>query len=140
MNWYLQALKKYAVFDGRACRSEYWWFGLLNIVFATVLLFVSLLFGAGSMEINRASTPYPAVFVWANAPVLGIFYLAILLPSIAVLIRRLHDISRSGWWILLIFLPVIGGFVLLIFTLLASTPGSNEYGPEPSHTASPSSA
>lgn len=140
MNWYLQALKKYAVFDGRACRSEYWWFTLLNIVFATVLLFVSLLFGAGSMEINHASTPYPAVFVWANAPVLGIFYLAILLPSIAVLIRRLHDISRSGWWILLIILPVIGGFVLLIFTLLPSTPGTNEYGPEPSHTASPSSA
>lgn len=104
--WYLDVLKKYTVFTGRAHRAEFWWFVLFNIIVSMVLgwiwQFLSTLYG-----------------------------LAVLLPAIGVGIRRLHDTGRSGWWLLLSFIPVIGSIVLIIFFALEGEPGENQYGPNP---------
>ncbi len=111
MNWYLGVLKKYTVFSGRAQRAEYWYFTLFNLIIILVLGFIDGLLG--------------------TAPVLGgIYLLAVLLPAIAVCIRRLHDTDRSGWWLLLGLIP-LAGLVLLVFMVLDSTSGENQYGPNP---------
>jgi uncharacterized membrane protein YhaH (DUF805 family) len=118
MNWYLDVLKKYAVFNGRARRKEYWMFFLVNIIVSLVLAFVDSKLGLFNPEVGIGT--------------LGTIYgLAILLPAIGVSIRRLHDTGRSGWWMLIGFVPLIGGIVLLVFFVFDSTPGSNEYGPNP---------
>ncbi len=115
MNWYLGVLKKYTVFTGRAQRAEYWYFVLFNLIIIFVLGFIDGLLGTGG----------------AYGGVLGgIYMLAVLLPSIAVGIRRLHDTDRSGWWLLLGLIP-LAGLVLLVFFVLDSTPGENQYGPNP---------
>jgi uncharacterized membrane protein YhaH (DUF805 family) len=113
MNWYLDVLKnKYATFDGRARRKEYWMFFLVNLIISLVLGFIEGIFGGPGL--------------------LGLLYsLAVLIPSIAVTVRRLHDTGRSGWWILIGLIPVIGWIVLLVFMLMDSQPGSNQYGPNP---------
>lgn len=111
MNWYLAVLKKYAEFNGRARRKEYWFFFLFNFIAAVVLGFIGELTGLS---------------------ILGTIYaLAILLPAIGVTIRRLHDTDRTGWWILIGFVPIIGFIVLLIFMILPGTVGANQYGPDP---------
>lgn len=118
MNWYLHVLKNYAVFRGRAHRQEYWYFFLFNIIISIALAFIdSALGNPGAGE---------------GAGILGTIYsLAILVPSIAVGVRRLHDTGRTGWWMLLGLIPIIGAIVLIYFFVLDSTPGSNEYGPNP---------
>lgn len=118
MDWYLEVLRKYAVFSGRARRKEYWFFTLFNMLAMLVLSFIDGMFGVYSMETGMG---------WLS----GLYTLAILLPSLAVTVRRLHDISRSGWWILIALVPLIGALVLLVFTVLDSKPGSNQYGPDP---------
>ncbi len=118
MNWYLYVLKKYAVFKGRARRKEYWYFFLVNIVISVVLSWVD----------TRLGTPGSA----EGAGLLGSVYsLAVLLPSIAVGVRRLHDIDKSGWWMLIGLVPVIGFLVLLYFFVQDSQADSNEFGPNP---------
>ena len=118
MSWYLEALKKYAVFSGRSRRTEYWYFLLFNIIVGIVLGLIDALLG------TRSSS--------AGAGLLsGIYSLAVIIPTLAVTVRRLHDIDRTGWWILIGLVPLIGGIVLLVFALLDSTPGSNQYGPNP---------
>ncbi len=112
MNWYLDVLKKYATFGGRARRKEYWMFFLFNLIIAVVLAVVDAVMG--------------------SAGVIGLLYsLAVLLPGLAVTVRRLHDTGRSGWWVLIAFLPIIGAIVLLVFMVLDSYPSNNEYGPNP---------
>ena len=112
MNGYLATLKKYADFNGRARRTEYWLFVLFSMVIAMVLGVVDYVLG----------TP----------GIIGlIFALAILIPSIAVGVRRLHDADRSGWWLLIAFIPIIGTIALLIFLLLDGTPGDNRFGSNP---------
>jgi uncharacterized membrane protein YhaH (DUF805 family) len=118
VNWYLEVLRKYAVFSGRARRKEYWMFLLINIIITIVLIAIDSLIG----------TFRPRAGVGLLE---GLYSLAVLIPSLAVTVRRLHDIGRSGWWILIGLIPFIGGIVLLIFALLDSEPGSNEYGPNP---------
>ena len=118
MSWYLEALKKYAVFSGRSRRREYWYFVLFNIIVGIVLGWIDALLG------TRGS--------YAGAGLLsGIYGLAVLIPTLAVTVRRLHDIDRSGWWILIGLVPLIGVIVLLVFALLDGTPGDNRYGPNP---------
>ena len=118
LSWYLEALKKYAVFSGRSRRKEYWYFVLFNIIVSIVLGWIDALLG------TRGS--------YAGAGLLsGIYGLAILIPSLAVTVRRLHDIDRSGWWILIALVRLIGAIVLLVFALLDGTPGTNRYGPNP---------
>ena len=118
MGWYLEALKKYAVFGGRSRRKEYWYFVLFSLIVSLVLSAIDALLGTLSSSTNVGLLG-------------GIYGLAIIIPSIAVSVRRLHDIDRTGWWILIGLVPLIGGIVLLVFALLDSTPGSNRYGPNP---------
>ncbi|HNP36357.1 MAG TPA: DUF805 domain-containing protein [Woeseiaceae bacterium] len=118
MSWYLTVLKKYAVFDGRARRKEYWFFALINLI---IVLLLSLVDSATGTLNTSAGLGLLS----------GLYSLAVLIPSIAVAIRRLHDTSRSGWWLLLIFIPLLGGLILLVFMLLDSTPGDNQHGPNP---------
>lgn len=117
MNWYLDVLtKKYAEFSGRARRQEFWMFALFNIIASIVLSIID--------QVAIA----PAV----GAPVVGSLYsLAVLIPSIALWVRRLHDTGRSGWWLLIAFVPCVGAIVLLVFAIMDSEPGPNAYGPNP---------
>jgi uncharacterized membrane protein YhaH (DUF805 family) len=118
LSWYLEALKKYAVFGGRSRRTEYWYFVLFNLIVSIVLGWIDALLGTGGS--------------YAGAGVLsGIYGLAVLIPTLAVTVRRLHDIDRSGWWILIGLVPLVGAIVLLVFALLDGTPGTNQYGPNP---------
>jgi len=115
MHWYLQALNKYAVFTGRSRRKEYWMFQLINLLIAAVLIAADLASGMRSFGVNA---------------LLALYTLATVIPSLAVTIRRLHDINRSGWWLLISLVP-FGGLVLLIFACIDSDPGPNQYGPNP---------
>jgi len=118
MNWYLQALKKYADFSGRARRREYWFFVLFNLIVSVVLAVCDVVLGTYSAA--------------ASIGILsGIYTLAVLIPGIAVTVRRLHDTGRSGWWILIVLVPIVGWIVLLVFMLLDTQPGQNAYGPSP---------
>ena len=118
MNWYLEALKKYVVIDGRARRKEYWFFVLFYIIIAAVLGFIDGMTGTISVQ-------------YGVGLLSGIFVLAMIVPSITVAIRRLHDTDRTGWWILIAFIPLIGGIWLLVLMVFDSTPGDNKYGPNP---------
>jgi uncharacterized membrane protein YhaH (DUF805 family) len=118
VGWYIEALKKYAVFAGRSRRKEYWYFVLFNVIVSLVLSAVDALLGTFSSASNGGLLS-------------GIYGLAIIIPSIAVSVRRLHDIDRSGWWVLISLVPVIGTIVLLVFAVLEGTPGENRFGPNP---------
>jgi uncharacterized membrane protein YhaH (DUF805 family) len=124
MNWYLAALRKYATFEGRARRKEYWMFALFNVLVAFVAGIIDALTGTFDEEIGMGLLG-------------GLYALAVILPSIAVAVRRLHDTSRSGWWVLIGFVPVLGVIVLFVFMVLDSTPGSNSYGPNPKGVTGP---
>ena len=118
MSWYFEVLKKYAVFAGRARRKEYWYFFLFNTIIGIVLAFIDS--ATGSYNQN------------AGMGLLGSIYaLAVLIPGIAVSVRRLHDIGKSGWWLFIILIPLIGAIVLLVFMVLDSEPGQNDYGENP---------
>jgi uncharacterized membrane protein YhaH (DUF805 family) len=128
MNWYLEVLKKYAVFSGRARRTEFWTFTLVNIAVATLLAFVD-----NSSVALTVSTGVTAAY---GVGILSSLYsLAVLVPHLAVTVRRLHDTGRSGWWWLIGLVPIIGAVVLLIFAAQDSQPGSNEYGANPKSAA-----
>lgn len=118
MSWFLEALKKYAVFSGRSRRKEYWYFALFYVIISIVLVLIDTLLGTFSPSANIGLLS-------------GIWTLAMLIPSIAVSVRRLHDIDRTGWWVLIALVPVIGTIILLIFAVLDGTPGDNQYGPSP---------
>ncbi|MGA7757358.1 MAG: DUF805 domain-containing protein [Ilumatobacteraceae bacterium] len=112
-NWKLVVLERYAKFDGRAGRGEFWWFVLANFLVFVVLAILIQISG----------------IFW----ILYVGYaLAIIVPSIAVAIRRLHDSNKSGWWLLIGLIP-FGGIVLLVFYILEGTNGPNDHGvaPEP---------
>ena len=112
MEWYLKVMKQYADFNGRARRKEYWMFVLFNVI-ATIIL----------SAIDAAVGSYGALT--------GIYALAVLIPSLAVGVRRLHDTGKSGWMLLVAFIPVIGSIWLLILLIMDSTPGENQYGANP---------
>ena len=110
MHWYLTAFQKYAVFNGRASRSEYWGFALVSLCVSMVLRVVDGTFKGGSAD-----------GTWF---VSDLYMLATILPGIAVGVRRMHDIDRSGWWVLL---PLVN----LVFVLMEGTSGENRFGPSP---------
>lgn len=112
MNWYLAVLKKYAEFNGRARRQEYWMFILFNMIFATAASILDYILGTGSI-INL------------------IYSFAVLIPGIAVGVRRLHDTGRSGWMLLIGLIPIIGWIWVFVLLVSDSTPGENEYGQNP---------
>lgn len=111
MEWYMMALKRYAEFSGRSRRKEYWFFLLFNMIVMLLLGIVDTMLGT---------------------MVLGLVYsLAVFIPSLAVTVRRLHDIGKSGWWLLVAVIPFIGILVLLYFMVLDSEAGPNQFGANP---------
>lgn len=117
-------LSKYATFTGRASRPEYWWWALSVFILLLVVglldaFLVAPLLGFGAGDEN------------AGQPLSVIVSLAILIPNIAVGVRRLHDTGRTGWWLLISFVPIIGFLVLLYFFVQPSEEGDNEHGPKP---------
>ncbi|HYH29112.1 MAG TPA: DUF805 domain-containing protein [Pseudonocardia sp.] len=119
MQWYLKVLRQYADFTGRARRTEYWMFALFNIVIGIVLMVFDNLLG----------------LTFANGftnGVLGTLYsIAVLLPGLAVAVRRLHDTNRSGWWVLIALVPIVGVIVLIVLLATEGERGPNAYGPDP---------
>ena len=118
MDWYLDVLtNKYATFSGRARRKEYWMFLLINLVVSVALALIDSLIGSVSES--------------GMGLLSSVYSIGVLIPSLALSVRRLHDIGRTGWWVLISIIPVIGAVVLLVFMLLDSEPGSNRYGANP---------
>jgi uncharacterized membrane protein YhaH (DUF805 family) len=121
MHHFFEVLRKYAVFTGRAGRSEFWWFVLVYAIVLATAVAVDMLIGTFDSAIG-----------------LGLFsgslVVATLLPMLGVHVRRLHDTGRSGWWVLLGLVPMVGSFALFILVLFASQPGTNAYGPQPQPT------
>lgn len=117
MHWYIDVLKKYAVFSGRAQRAEYWMFLLINLI-------ISIAIGIFSSVTGMVSENGISILS-------SLYSLGIIIPSIAVTVRRLHDIDKSGWWILMSLIPFIGIIVLLIFMIRDSQVGTNRYGSNP---------
>ncbi|NEB36802.1 DUF805 domain-containing protein [Streptomyces sp. SID14515] len=111
MDWYLSVLKNYAGFSGRARRKEYWMFTLISFVISLVLTIVGGLIGADFLSY--------------------IYAVAILVPSLAVLVRRLHDTGRSGWWFFIAFVPLVGFIILIVFLASEGKPETNQYGVNP---------
>jgi len=125
MKWFIKCLKHYADFSGRARRKEYWMFALFSIIFlfAWLTLISVLSIGLGEQGQQSAIT----IACWA-------YILAFLIPSLAVGVRRLHDIGKNSWWILLALIPFIGWLVLFIFFVINSEWGSNKYGDNPNNS------
>lgn len=113
-DYYLEVLKKYTVFSGRARRAEFWWFTLISTIISIILQVVEQVIGLDDI-------------------LSGLYSLGVLLPSIGVAIRRLHDTDRSGWWLLLIFIPILGWIALLVFYFQDGDPQPNQYGPSPKY-------
>ncbi|MCC5914950.1 MAG: DUF805 domain-containing protein [Balneolaceae bacterium] len=113
IEWYKKPFQKFLVFEGRSRRKEYWTFVLVNFVISLILGGSGGLFGTGMATLS------------------GLFSLIILIPSITVGVRRLHDTGKSGLWLLIGLIPVIGLIVLIIFMVQDSEPGSNQYGANP---------
>lgn len=118
MKYYLEVLKKYATFSGRARRSEYWYFVLFNFIFMLVAMGLDNLLGT-----TVSVLPY-GYFYFALA-------LAVLIPGLAVFVRRMHDIGKSGWWYFIAFIPLVGAIWLLVLCCTEGVSGDNEYGVDP---------
>jgi uncharacterized membrane protein YhaH (DUF805 family) len=117
MQWYTDVIKKYVEFSGRARRKEYWMFALFNVIISIIISIID----------NVIGTTYGS-----GTGVLGTIYsLAVLLPSLAVGVRRLHDTGRSGWWLLINLIPCVGWIVFLVFAIQEGNAGDNAYGPDP---------
>ena len=113
MEWYLKVVRdNYANFRGRARRKEYWMFFLFNVLFVFVTTAIDLVLGI-----------FPLLYV--------IYILAIIVPSIAVFVRRMHDVGKSGWWFFIGFIPIIGTIWLLVLLFTDGVTGENSYGPSP---------
>ncbi len=121
MNWYLMVLKRYVDFSGRSQRAEYWYFALGNLIVGFILGFIDGIMGANAQGGVGVLTM--------------IYFLGILIPSLAVSVRRLHDTGRTGWWVFVAIIPILGPLLLLYFYVLDGEPGANAYGPDPKLSA-----
>ena len=118
MNWYVKVLKNYAVFSGRARRKEYWMFVLFNFIFSVIAIILDNILGLAFENVGYG-------------PIYLLYCLAVFIPGLAVSVRRLHDIGKSGWFILISLIPFIGPIWLLVLMCTDSEPGENDYGPNP---------
>ena len=118
MNWYLKVLSQYADFSGRARRKEYWMFFLFNMIFGIAAVVLDNLFGIAFEDIGYG-------------PIYILYMLAVAIPGLALSVRRLHDVGKSGWMILVSFIPLVGAIWLFILMVTDSMPGENQYGLNP---------
>ena len=118
MNWYLKVIRNYAVFTGRAGRREYWMFILFNVIFGIIAGLLDRWLG-----LYFARMGYGVIS--------GLYSLFVFIPTLAVTMRRLHDTDRSGWWVLISLIPIVGQIWLLVLMILDSQPGTNRYGHNP---------
>lgn len=143
-------LSKYAVFNGRARRSEFWWYYLAVVIVETVL-YVALIapglgeYTAATLEYAAAADPAAAVPVMPGSLATGYLIvslvgLALLLPTLGVMVRRLHDTGRSGFWVLLNLIVLVGQIILIVWWASNGTPGPNQHGPDPKAPAQPTVA
>ncbi len=114
--------KKYADFSGRARRAEFWWFWLMNLAVVIGLRIVASILGVVSDALGSLV-----------ALLIPLYWLAVFIPSLALAVRRLHDTNKSGWWLLIGLIPFVGAIILLVFYLLDSDRGANDYGPSPKY-------
>jgi uncharacterized membrane protein YhaH (DUF805 family) len=126
MEWMLMPYRRYADFQGRSCRREFWMFTLLSVIVAFGA--VALMFGGADLAGDRSNG---GPLFWIGGIAVIIWGLASFIPSLAVQVRRFHDQDRSGWMMLLGFIPYLGTFIVLIFMCLEGTRGPNRYGPDP---------
>ena len=119
MNWYLKVLKQYADFNARARRKEYWMFALFNMIFGGIAMGLDNILGIGFGEIG------------VYGPLYILYTLAVFIPGLAVVVRRLHDVGKSGWMMLIALIPLIGAIWLLVLMLTDGNFGENEYGVNP---------
>lgn len=119
MKYYLAVIKKYAQFTGRSNRPEYWYFVLFNLIFAIAAAVVDNILG-----FNFAPLPYGIIYV--------LYGLFVFLPGLGAAVRRLHDINKSGWYILVALIPIAGAIWLIVLLATKGTPGENRFGPDPS--------
>jgi uncharacterized membrane protein YhaH (DUF805 family) len=118
MNWYLKVLKQYADFSGRARRKEYWMFVLFDMIFAIVAMILDNVLGIAIEGIGYG-------------PLYGLYVLAMLIPGLAVAVRRLHDVGKSGWMFFIVLIPLIGAIWLLVLMVTDSQQGTNKWGQNP---------
>ena len=121
MEWYLRVWQRYAEFTGRSRRMEYWMFTLINSLIIFILCAGVVGFGVMKQPVIGAT----------SSLILGAYTIAALIPCLSVTVRRLHDIDKSGWWILISLVPIVGGITLLVFTVLDGTRRVNQFGPDP---------
>ncbi|MDF6044139.1 DUF805 domain-containing protein [Streptomyces sp. JH14] len=117
MHWYLDVLKKYAVFSGRARRQEFWMFILFHFIAAIIVVVLDVVLGTSFL--------------------IAIYSLAVLLPILGVFVRRLHDTGRSGWWLLFWLVPLAGPITVIVFTCLEGDRSDNAHGPDPKSAYAP---
>lgn len=116
MEWYIEAFKKYAIFEGRSSRKAFWFFILFNLIAGFLIGIID-----GILGINLIKDGFFA----------PLYSLAVFIPTIAVTVRRLHDVGKSGWWVLIGIIPFIGTIILIIFCVQQSQSGTNQYGEPP---------
>jgi uncharacterized membrane protein YhaH (DUF805 family) len=117
-------MKKYADFTGRARRAEYWWFVLINFVVIFSLLVLTIILSGSNDSLTGLGGIIYAVYA-----------LGVILPSLAVTVRRLHDTGKSGWMLLIGLIPFVGPIILLVFYFTDGEPGANQYGPSPKYVS-----
>ena len=126
MNYYLETLKKYAEFSGRARRSEYCFFVMFNIIFLIeVAIFDNILGTTFKTYFGDAIINLPFGYLYVS------FAIAVIIPGLALVVRRLHDVGKSGWFIFIALVPLVGGVWLLALCLTEGANGGNEYGADP---------
>ena len=118
MEWYLKVLRQFTDFEGRARRKEYWMYTLVNAIFLLIAITLDNVLGLANED-------------YFIGPIYMVYALAVILPGLAVSVRRLHDVGKSGWMILISFIPIIGGIWLLILFVTDGQVGENEYGLNP---------
>jgi uncharacterized membrane protein YhaH (DUF805 family) len=128
IDWVLEVFSKYAVFSGRARRKEYWYWYLFNFIVSIFIAVVSVVINLPNGTETDNGLGWFGLFINLVAIV---YSLGIFIPNLAVTVRRLHDTNRSGWWYFISMVPFIGGIILLIYLIEDSSPGDNQYGPNP---------
>ncbi len=122
MEWYLKVLRQYADFEGRARRQEYWMFALINFIITMIPYALGIAF---------ADSSFGMIFM----AIYFIYSLAVLIPGLAVAVRRLHDIDKSGWFLLIALIPIVGFIILLVWLATDGTRGRNRFGSDPKSTS-----